>query len=151
MKRLLLLLLCSSILFLGIIVNKANEYQVYKTYPQLEELTPAMAEKTANFIAKAKNEGYQIVIVQGYRTAAQQNACFAQGRVNNGSIITNAKGDNFESKHQWGEAIDIIYTKNGKRFPPDERLGQIGEECGLTWLGRCKNLGFADPYHFQNN
>ncbi len=56
-----------------------------------------------------------------------------------------------ESKHLNGKAIDIVPEKNGKAWwsaPAEvwERMGKIGEECGMNWGGRWKT---KDCPHFE--
>ncbi len=56
-----------------------------------------------------------------------------------------------ESKHLKGKAIDIVPEKNGKPWwtAPEsvwERIGTIGEECGMNWGGRWKT---KDCPHFE--
>jgi len=48
----------------------------------------------------------------GYRTVAQQNALYAQGRTTHGALVTNAEG--LESAHCWGMASDwTIFDSDG--------------------------------------
>ena len=56
-----------------------------------------------------------------------------------------------ESKHIKGKAIDLVPEKNGKPWwsAPEkvwERMGEIGEKCGLLWGGRWKE---KDLPHFE--
>lgn len=56
-----------------------------------------------------------------------------------------------ESKHLTGNAIDLVPEKNGKPWwnAPEsvwERMGEIGEQCGMSWGGRWKT---KDCPHFE--
>lgn len=82
-----------------------------------------------------------------------------------GRIVTNAKGG--DSYHQYGCAFDVVPLRHGKPVwgtsgdgidddPSDDetddlelwqRLGAIGEKCGLEWAGRWKR--FREFPHFQ--
>jgi len=58
-----------------------------------------------------------------------------------------------ESKHILGLAVDFVPQRGGKNWwcPPLEvweRMGQIGEQCGLSWGGRWKN---TDSPHFEES
>ena len=52
------------------------------------------------------------VIVSGYRSSAEQNALYAQGRTTAGPIVTNAKGG--QSAHNVGMAIDFVPLVGGR-------------------------------------
>ena len=54
----------------------------------------------------------------GIRSKAEQDALYAQGRTKKGSIVTNAKGSDYSSQHQWGIAFDIAI--NDKKLLYDE-------------------------------
>lgn len=49
----------------------------------------------------------QLVIVQDYRTYAQQDALYAKGRTTSGSIVTNAKGG--QSNHNFALAVMFFH------------------------------------------
>jgi peptidoglycan L-alanyl-D-glutamate endopeptidase CwlK len=88
-----------------------------------------------------------IIITQGYRTPAEQDALYAQGRTKPGKIVTQLKGK--QSKHCQGKAFDICFLINKKAsyVGPWEAVGIIGKKCGLTWGGYWK--GFVDKPHFE--
>ena len=48
----------------------------------------------------------QLVIVQDYRTYAQQDALYAKGRTAPGSIVTKARGG--QSNHNFALAVDVF-------------------------------------------
>lgn len=108
-----------------------------------------VASKTRNVIKKMYDKGIYIGIAQGYRSAAEQNALYAQGRTKKGAIVTNAKGG--QSNHNYGCAVDLfIYAHDGKSVvawePPSEVVKAMKAE-GFKWGGDWK--GFVDKPHFE--
>ncbi len=72
--------------------------------------------------------GYELRITSGYRTAAEQDLVFQQGRTENGHIVTEVAGG--RSLHNFGLAVDVVDRWRG--YDIDwERLGRIGAYCGL--------------------
>jgi peptidoglycan LD-endopeptidase CwlK len=75
--------------------------------------------------------------VQGYRSIAEQNELYAQGRKKPGKIVTNARGG--YSYHNFGLAFDIaIQNDDGSLCwsVADTRwktAGVIGKSLGLEW------------------
>lgn len=128
----------------------------------LETLHPALQPLAIAFLQKVSDAGISIIITQTYRSVAEQDELYAQGRTKPGKIVTNAKGgssrhnDTFSGKPA-STAFDIVFTRNGK---PDwnvgdqaddvaiwEKLGTIGESLGLEWGGRWNRI--IDRPHFQ--
>lgn len=89
-----------------------------------------------------------LIITEGYRTKAYQDALYAKGRTKPGKIVTNAKGAGYNSQHQWGIAFDIAI--NDKKQPYDEKMlkkvVKIAKELGLGWGGDWES--FVDTPHF---
>lgn len=111
------------------------------------ELVPEMQPRVKCFLDTAKRYGFDIRITDGYRTPAQQQALYEIGRVTPGKIVTNAKGlPTCQSNHCKRRAIDVVDRKSGYSINW-EKLGKIGEACGLEWGGRWKS--FPDRPHFQ--
>ena len=69
-----------------------------------------------------------IVIVQSFRSAAEQARLYAQGRTAPGPIVTHAKPGT--SYHEFGLAFDVAVLKDGKpTWPNDVALWtSIGEQ-----------------------
>ncbi|TWI66436.1 peptidoglycan L-alanyl-D-glutamate endopeptidase CwlK [Pseudoduganella lurida] len=89
--------------------------------------------------------GYEMVLLEGYRSPARQNEL-----ADAGSHVTNARA--FQSWHQFGLAGDCAFLRDGKvviseRDPWAMRgyqlYGQVAEAAGLTWGGRWKLLDFG--------
>lgn len=112
---------------------------------------PRLQKLAAELVEKCSEQGLKIKIGETYRTVAEQDALYAQGRTEPGNIVTNAPGKSYSSYHQWGTAFDIFrndgsgaYNESGKFF---ERVGQIGKAIGLEWGGDWKSI--VDKPHFQ--
>ena len=87
-----------------------------------------------------ERHGYQMVLIEGYRSPQRQQELLAQG-----PHVTRA-GANM-SYHQYGLAADVAFFVNGKvviseRDPEVMRgyelYGEIAEQVGMTWGGRWK-------------
>ena len=111
-------------------------------------LHPELIPKAEKLIEIAKGKGINIIISQTWRTKAEQDALYAQGRTAPGNIVTNVKYPN--SLHCWGAAFDVAVIINGKASwiaAHFDQVGPIGESLGLEWGGRWQN--FPDRPHFQ--
>jgi peptidoglycan L-alanyl-D-glutamate endopeptidase CwlK len=92
-----------------------------------------------------ERHGYDMALLEGYRSPERQDALAAQG-----SNVTNAKA--FQSWHQYGLAADCAFLRDGKlviseRDPWAMRgyqlFGEVAESLGLTWGGRWKMMDFG--------
>ena len=113
-------------------------------HPRLQTLAAKLTEE-------CKKQGLAIGIGETYRTVAEQDELYAQGRTKPGAIVTNAPGSSYSSYHQWGTAFDIFrndgkgaYNEAGGFFT---RAGAIGVELGLEWGGNWTSI--VDKPHFQ--
>jgi peptidoglycan L-alanyl-D-glutamate endopeptidase CwlK len=66
------------------------------------------------------NAKMPIVLTSGWRSPAEQDRLYAQGRTKPGKKVTNARGG--ASKHNFGKAIDVAPLKAGKIDWNDEAL-----------------------------
>ncbi|MBA5639497.1 M15 family metallopeptidase [Duganella sp. LX20W] len=82
--------------------------------------------------------GYDMAILEGYRSPERQNQLAASG-----PAVTNAKA--FQSYHQFGLAADCAFLRDGKLRISEQdpwamrgyRLyGEVAESVGLHWGGR---------------
>lgn len=133
------------------IMAKANE--------RLNKIDSRIAERMRNVITIAHSMGIYVIITQGLRTIAEQNALYAQGRTKPGKVVTNAKGG--YSFHNFGLAVDFaIVDSTGKTVYWDTnadtnkdgqkdwyQVGKIGKDQGLEWGGDWTS--FKDIPHFQ--
>ncbi len=126
-----------------------NELLV-KSARRLEEVHSTLEAKAKQLIGQAYKEGICIIITQGLRTIAEQDALYAQGRTKAGKVVTNARGGS--SFHNFGLAFDfcVVDTNGQLNWNVDKRwhrVGAIGESLGLEWGGRFKTI--VDIPHFQ--
>ena len=89
--------------------------------------------------------GYEMVLLEGYRSPERQNQLAARG-----SHVTNAGA--FQSWHQYGLAADSAFYREGKVVISEkdpwamrgyELYGEASERVGLTWGGRWKMMDFG--------
>ena len=100
-------------------------------------------------LAEAALSDIALDVVQAFRSAAQQDAYYAQGRTAPGPIVTGLKGG--QSMHEWGLAFDVAVDKDGKptwpaNIPLWTQIGVMGEALGLVWGGRFPH---PDYDHFE--
>lgn len=112
-------------------------------------LHPELKAICQTFIAECKKQGLIVGISETFRTKAEQDALYAQGRTTPGSIVTNAKYP--YSAHCWGVAFDI-YRNDGKGAYNDNdgwfaKCGAVGKKLGLFWGGDFRS--FTDKPHFE--
>ncbi|MBY9079060.1 M15 family metallopeptidase [Paenibacillus sp. HN-1] len=122
----------------------------------LHETVAAAAEM---LVEKCYTTGIPIIITQGLRTVAEQNALYEQGRTKPGAIVTNARGG--YSYHNYGLAIDFaLLLPDGKNVSWDmKRDGngdgsvdwmqavQMAKDLGFEWGGDWSS--FKDYCHLQ--
>lgn len=82
--------------------------------------------------------GYDLVLLEGYRSPERQNRL-----ANQGQLVTKATG--YKSYHQFGLAGDVAFMRNGKVVITEkdpwamrgyQLYGQVAESVGLVWGGR---------------
>lgn len=112
-------------------------------------LIPALKERADRVVRDMSALGHNVTIFQGFRSFAEQDALYAQGRTKPGAIVTNARGG--DSFHNYGVACDIVFVVNGRPSwdskHPWKTLGKIGKTNGLEWGGDWTS--FVDLPHFQ--
>lgn len=114
-------------------------------------LHPELQQKLYDLKKMCRKNGYEIGISECIRTAAEQDALYAQGRTKPGPKVTNAKGSSYSSQHQWGIAADFYidmdidgdgsksddaFNNSTKLF---DRVGAIAKSVGLGWGGDWKS------------
>jgi peptidoglycan LD-endopeptidase CwlK len=91
-----------------------------------------------------EKHGYEMTILEGYRSPERQDMLAKIGGV------TNARA--FQSYHQFGLAADSAFLLNGKLVISEkdpwamrgyELYGQTAESLGLTWGGRWKLMDYG--------
>lgn len=113
-------------------------------------LHPEMQKKADEFEKKCKEAGLNVLITETFRTVAEQNALYAKGRTTSGKIVTNCKGNEYQSPHQWGCAFDFCENVKGKEYANAsffKKCGAIGKSIGLFWGGDFRT--FYDSPHLE--
>ena len=114
-------------------------------HPRLQRLAGA-------WMKACVTQGIAVTIGETFRTVAEQDALYAQGRTKPGKKVTNAPGSSYSSQHQWGIAFDfyLIMDIDGDGSTSDDafndRTGMFkkrlrlprgwdlpGEEIGRAW------------------
>ncbi len=89
--------------------------------------------------------GYDMTILEGYRSPQRQNLLAAMG-----PSVTNAAA--FQSWHQYGLAADCAFVRDGKVVISEkdpwamrgyQLYGEVAESLGLAWGGRWKMMDFG--------
>ncbi|WP_230179059.1 M15 family metallopeptidase [Aquabacterium sp. CECT 9606] len=92
-----------------------------------------------------ERHGYDMALLEGYRSPERQNLLAAQG-----AHVTNAGA--WQSYHQHGLAADCAFLREGKLVISEkdpwamrgyQLYGQVAEELGLTWGGRWRMMDFG--------
>ncbi|UQZ32839.1 hypothetical protein C2I18_04250 [Paenibacillus sp. PK3_47] len=130
-----------------------------KSAASLGKLHPAVQAGATKLIERSYARGVPIVITQGMRSIAEQNALYAQGRTKKGPIVTNAKGGS--SYHNYGLAFDFaLLLPDGTSLSWDmsrdgdkdgaadwQEVVQEARKLGFEWGGDWTS--FKDYPHFQ--
>lgn len=130
-----------------------------KSAARLIGLHPVVQQATVRLIELAYQAGVPIVITQGLRTFAEQDALYAQGRTKPGQIVTNARGG--YSNHNFGVAIDFaLLMPDGRSVTWDmtrdgdgdkradwAEVADIAKRLGFSWGGDWTS--FKDYPHFD--
>jgi len=120
---------------------------------QLATVSPDFAALVRNAADALAASGTYLLVVSGLRTAAEQNALYAQGRTAPGHIVTNARAG--FSMHNYGLAVDVVPYLSGQTgalnwnvsTPQYQAMVAALKAQGLVWGGDWKSL--ADYDHFQ--
>ena len=117
-------------------------------------LHPKVRDQFTNFIDTIETQtGLTFRIVQGFRSFADQQAIYDQGRTTPGKIVTWAKAG--QSYHCYGMAADIVPFRIGSDTELDwgynfQTIRQTaidnGLTCGMDWPKPKTDLD-----HFQNS
>ena len=134
------------------------------------KLYPPLRDKAAQFVKLCAQAGFAVLITQGLRTWAEQEAMYAQGRLplakvnalrkkaglgaialKENRIVTNAPAGS--SWHNYSLAFDfVVLDALGKAdwnsaHPQWKKAGQLGTSIGLTWGGNFRSI--KDLPHFE--
>lgn len=99
-------------------------------HPELQKIIP-------RFLEDCKKNGLILKITDTLRDEATQNDLYAQGREEEGNIVTWVKYP--FSSHNWGIAFDFCRDDGKGAFNDSDnffyKVGQIGKKYGLEWGG----------------
>ena len=115
-----------------------------------KKLHPWLNYKLDLLLKKCNKKGIYLIITDGFRTVEHQDKLYAQGRTAKGNIVTNAKGKEYKSQHQWGIAFDIAINDIKLLYDVAtlKKVSKIAKSkaVGLAWGG---DWGFlVDMPHF---
>jgi hypothetical protein len=105
-------------------------------YSLIKKPAPLPTEIDQNFLTQvneclipaASVYGYDLRVSSGYRTVAEQDQLYNQGRTVDGHIVTEAPGG--KSIHNFGFAVDVADRAHGYDINWDA-IGKIAAFCGL--------------------
>lgn len=134
------------------------EVEIVQTNEETNGLHPIVEERKNLLVERAEEQGIEVVITEGYRSVAEQDALYRQGRSESGNIVTNAEGGT--SYHNYGLAIDFAlvnedgqtiwdleYDGNGDGTSDWMEVVAIAKELDFEWGGDWQN--FPDYPHLQ--
>lgn len=130
-----------------------------RTIKLLETLAPEAKEAISAMLELGYKAGLNPQVHSAYRSPAEQDALYAQGRTKPGKIITNAKGTPVaQSMHCYKLAVDIHFDQNQDSIAEwDEahykKLWDLAVEAGLDkkglfWSGLWTG-GMREAAHFD--
>ena len=102
------------------------------------KLNPRFIQTLLQALVRLQERGYTFALLEGYRSPERQEKLAGMG-----NHITNARA--FQSKHQYGQAVDLAPLRDGKLLISERdpwamaaytALGEEVEKSGLTWGGR---------------
>ena len=114
-----------------------------------QKLDAGFMQQVLQLIAGMKVYGYELVLLEGYRSPERQ-ALLAE----RGANVTRAGA--YQSKHQYGLAADMAFLREGKLVIAEtdpwamegyQRLGMLAKQVGLTWGG---GWSFQDYGHIES-
>lgn len=117
----------------------------------IELLHPELQPLARQFETQCKASGLNVLITETWRSTAEQDALYVQGRTKPGSIVTNCKGSDYQSPHQWGVAFDFCRNEKGREYIDTDgffvKCSAIAKKLGLFWGGDFKS--FVDKPHVE--
>lgn len=103
------------------------------------KLHPWLNYKLGLLLKRCAKKGIYLIITEGFRTEKYQDELYAKGRTKKGNIVTNARGKDYQSQHQWGIAFDIAINDNNLLYDTTtiKKVAKIAKskKVGLTWGG----------------
>lgn len=120
----------------------------------VNDLAPPVRRAALALLEQCSDAGFDVLIYCTLRSASEQAQLYASGRTVAGPVLTNSKpGHSYHQPDKNGQAwaFDAVPMRAGKPQWNDDlalqRMGAIGEACGLEWAGRWSV--FRERVHFQ--
>lgn len=134
---------------------------------RIEDLHPDLQPLAVRFIERCAERQVDVLVICTWRSGAEQDELYAQGRTKPGPRVTNAKAG--QSAHNYeingkpaARAFDAVPLLHGKPIWEDPRdkdsdwtndfgwriMGEVAEEIGLDWYGK-PGAKFREGPHFQ--
>lgn len=128
---------------------------------KITDLHPDLQPLCLAFLGRCAEAGIPVMLTCTYRSQAEQDALYAQGRSTPGKIVTWTRTSRHSSTLDGkpaATAFDIAVLSNGKptwdikvdvnndNQSDYKEVGEIGSRLGLEWGGRWKS---PDYPHFQ--
>lgn len=110
-------------------------------------LQPYLREPARKLISTSALQGNPVQIYSGFRSSAEQDRLYAQGRSTPGKVVTPLKGG--QSLHNQGRAIDVAPLVDGMidvQSPPAQAVVDLAKKLGFEWGGDWLR---QDRPHFQ--
>lgn len=115
------------------------------------QLDDSIRQMARNLIQAAYNDGINLRVTNGYRSNAEQERLYNQGRTTPGPIVTKAKAGSSWHNHRLAFDVGVVDADGKITWPNDvplwDRIGKIGKSVGLNWGGDF--VGFTDRPHFD--
>ncbi|WP_370866604.1 M15 family metallopeptidase [Saccharibacillus sp. JS10] len=153
LRSLLLLLICVLVAGIAgwkIVTNFDLVPELSQPKVKVIALHPEVQSKMNTLIRQAKDRGIDVVITSDFRSSAEQDRLYRQGREDPGNIVTNARGG--QSYHNYGLAIDFaLLDKSGKIvWDMEQDLNDNGRSDWLEVVDLAKTLGFEWGGDWEN-
>ncbi len=115
----------------------------------LSLLHPRLRALAQRLVLECNARGLPVLVTDGFRSRAEQDALYARGRTAPGKIVTRVRWP--DSAHCWGVAFDYCRNVPGREYDDRDdffaRVAEIAKPWGLAWGGDWKN--FPDKPHLQ--
>lgn len=121
----------------------------------LSDLADPVRCAAVAMLQKCHEAGIELLIYCTLRSNIEQAALYAVGRTKPGAVVTNAApGKSLHNPDDFGRAwaFDAVPLIAGKAAWNNhalvDKMGEIGESCGLEWAGRWRG-SIKERVHFQ--
>ena len=114
-------------------------------------LHPAFRQALAQLAEVLTRRGLTALITGGFRTFAEQDILFAQGRTTPGDIVTKARGG--ESNHNYGLAVDMFPVLDGRvlvEVPGDAASARRFKETQTAIIEESERIGLSSGFRFSS-